>query len=119
MLVLEVASNVHELKHARVETTPKTKTMDLTDDFFRRTGLDAAHDLGIRAEALEQRHEPCMETQDPDRFTTIEKEVSHLSDTLAALKDQRRSENVVIEMGRQIFKGKKDMEAWMETYLPN
>eukprot|EP00957_Ditylum_brightwellii_P031157 2360800-Ditylum_brightwellii.AAC.1 len=58
-----------------------------------------------------------VNTLDSEKLTSVEKDVTLLSDTLVALKDHKSSDNMVNEMGGLIFRGKKDALDWMEAHL--
>eukprot|EP00957_Ditylum_brightwellii_P027582 2085100-Ditylum_brightwellii.AAC.1 len=53
------------------------------------------------------------------RVCLLEKNMSLMADTLAAMKGQKDSEHMVVEVGGIIFKGERDVAAWLERNAPN
>eukprot|EP00957_Ditylum_brightwellii_P030600 2318822-Ditylum_brightwellii.AAC.1 len=86
--------------------------MDLEDNFVLHLGLN--HQRAHEEEEKESEDHLGYNEQ----VRKLEQPVALLSDTLAAMKGQRDSENMVVEIGGHLFKGKQDLALWMKEKLP-
>eukprot|EP00957_Ditylum_brightwellii_P020232 1526487-Ditylum_brightwellii.AAC.1 len=48
----------------------------------------------------------------------IDRSVANFTNMLGAIKKPTSAENMVVEMGNQLFKSEGDMRAWIEAHLP-
>eukprot|EP00957_Ditylum_brightwellii_P210990 15365639-Ditylum_brightwellii.AAC.2 len=54
-----------------------------------------------------------------EQVSSLERGVALLLDTLAAIKGQKDAGHMVVEIGGNIFKVKKDVNIWMQENLPS
>eukprot|EP00957_Ditylum_brightwellii_P103010 7850842-Ditylum_brightwellii.AAC.1 len=53
------------------------------------------------------------------KVVVLDNSIAHLTDMLGAMRGHTGSENMVVELGDEIFKGEDDVHTWIETNLPN
>eukprot|EP00957_Ditylum_brightwellii_P095080 7241144-Ditylum_brightwellii.AAC.1 len=87
----------------------------LNNDFMFMTGLgghgeDSPHERTPTGDHLELLN---------DKVTRLDKTIKHVADMLGAIKSQSGSEDIVVILRGDIFKGEADVRSWAESNLPS
>eukprot|EP00957_Ditylum_brightwellii_P115509 8810563-Ditylum_brightwellii.AAC.1 len=77
--------------------------MDLEDDVMRRTGLREEFSLGEE----KKKEDKATLSELREKMGSVERSVVLLGDAIAAMKRERDSENMVVDVGGYIFKGRR------------
>eukprot|EP00957_Ditylum_brightwellii_P043943 3334160-Ditylum_brightwellii.AAC.1 len=111
MLAMEAKAESN--KRLRVASETRDDVSEF--DFMAISGLRVG-DTHLNRETAE----PSSETNAvKEKIKELEKSVKHVHDMLGATKGQPGNENLVVEMGSDIFKGEGDVQAWIEENLPS
>eukprot|EP00957_Ditylum_brightwellii_P084746 6444043-Ditylum_brightwellii.AAC.1 len=91
-------------KCTQIEPDREREIMDLNEGFLHIGLLDGLRGRGNEEKKMEEEDHPLSE-----KVSNLEKSVTSFSDTLAAMKGQKDLENMVVDIGRTIFKGERDV----------
>eukprot|EP00957_Ditylum_brightwellii_P016371 1230850-Ditylum_brightwellii.AAC.1 len=86
-------------------------------NFLSLTGLDATGHGAGKSEVREGGATAVNFNVLQDKVQEIETSVTHFTDLLGAIKSPMGAENMVVEIGSEIFKKEEDVRAWIQSAL--
>eukprot|EP00957_Ditylum_brightwellii_P143799 10957377-Ditylum_brightwellii.AAC.1 len=108
-----MATRAMEESRAHKRIRVERADIDLEDVFVSHLGLNFQ-----RAHKEEEKDSEDHSGYN-ERIRKLEQNVALLSENLAAMKGQKDSENMMMEIGGHIFKGKQNVALWIEEKLPD